>query len=239
MTTINSWEVLTNDGWQHNFYGTTAHQFTYRTNDQQRKREESAETELGLHSNAITIKSFSISDVKNIFTGNSISFSQVHQSWATQISGLPLFFLFFCPQFFFFLWMNSLRRKVWDVANLVGCMSIFTSHLQFVLFIFFYSFFSFFLVTLHESIAPSSGGISRTDKGILQFPSKRLTLKTIQREHASQLVLYTALEKVNHQHLTGELLNHLKSKLFKLVSCTRITCSDLHNSPEYCALVPM
>lgn len=102
---------------------------------------------------------------------------------------------------------------MWDVANLVGCMSIFTSHLQFVLFVFFILFFSFFLLTLHESIAPSRGGISRTDKGILQFPSKRLTLKTIQREHASQLVLYTALEKVNHQHLTGELLNHQGSKL--------------------------
>lgn len=141
MTTINSWEVLTNDGWQHNFYGTTVHQFTYRTNDQQHKREESAETELGLHSNAITIMSFSISDVKNIFTGNSISFSQVHQSWA----GLSIiFFFFFCPQhFFFFQWMNSLRRKVRGVANLVGCMSIFTSHLQFVLFIFFFSFWRF------------------------------------------------------------------------------------------------
>lgn len=176
MTTINSWEVLTNDGWQHNFYGTTAHQFTYRTNDQQRKREESAETELGLHSNAITIMSFSISDVKNIFTGNSISFPQVHQSWVTQISGLPLFFCFFLsPTFFFFSWMNSLRRKVRDVADLVGCMSIFTSHLQFVLFMFF-SFFPFFLPALHKSIAPSRWGISRTDKGILQFPSKRLTL---------------------------------------------------------------
>lgn len=155
MTTINSWEVLTNDGWQHNFYGTTAHQFTYRTNDQQRKREESAETELGLHSNAITIMSFSISDVKNIFTGNSISFSQVHQSWATQISGLPSFFFFFVLNIFFFLWMNSLRRKVRDVANLVGCMSIFTSHLQFVLFIFFILFFpsSFWRFTspLHQA----------------------------------------------------------------------------------------
>lgn len=67
MTTINSWEVLTNDGWQCNFYGTTAHRFTYRTNDQQRKREESADN--GLHSDAITIMSLSISGVENIFTG--------------------------------------------------------------------------------------------------------------------------------------------------------------------------
>lgn len=86
------------------------------------------------------------------------------------------YFFFSSSTFFFFLWMNSLRRKVRDVANLVGCMSIFTSHLQFVLFIFFLFFLSFFLPTLHESIAPSRWGISRTDKGILQFPSKRLTI---------------------------------------------------------------
>lgn len=186
MTTINSWEVLTNDGWQHNFYGTTAHQFTYRTNDQQRKREESAETELGLHSNAITIMSFSISDVKNIFTGNSISFSQVHQSWATQISGLPSFFSFFVLNIFLFFCEWIVKGGRWGMLRIlwVACPSL--HHIYSLSFSYFFLFFSFFLLTLHESIAPSRWGISRTDKGILQFPSKRLTLKTIQREHASQ-----------------------------------------------------
>lgn len=137
MTTINSWEVLTNDGWQHNFYGTTAHQFTYRTNDQQRKREESAETELGLHSNAITIMSFSISDVKNIFTGNSISFSQVHQSWATQISRL----FFFCPQHFSFFCEWIVKGGRWGMLRIlwVACPSL--HHIYSLSFSYFFLFF--------------------------------------------------------------------------------------------------
>lgn len=177
MTTINSWEVLTNDGWQHNFYGTTAHQFTYHTNDQQRKREESAEIELGLHSNAITIMSFSISDVKNIFTGNSISFPQVHQSWVTPFSGLPLFFFFLFSLLTFSFSVNEELKEEGE-----GCCGSCGLHVH--LYITFtlcpfhiFSFFPpFFLLTLHESTAPSKWGISRTDKGILQFPSKRLTL---------------------------------------------------------------